>query len=136
GRRAGEEALAHRKRMLAGRAGSVLAMRWWSPRPGTARSLTLVVVLVALAVVCALGSSDAQGRETSPAARVTFIGDSVAGVLSYVKEARQYLARGLDLRLELRVCRRLVTDSCWYEGEQPPTAPDVVRAAAPGELGA
>jgi hypothetical protein len=59
----------------------------------------------------------------------------VAGVLSYVKEARQYLGRGLDLRLDLRVCRRLVADGCWYEGGRPPTALDVVNASSPDALG-
>lgn len=103
--------------------------------PGRSRQPILLVALAALAAVCALASGAAPAAAATPAARVTFIGDSVAGVLTYVKEARQYLGRGLDLRLDLRVCRRLVADGCWYEGERPPTALAVVQAAAPGALG-
>jgi hypothetical protein len=95
------------------------------------RAAVLAGLVLVMALAAGAGSSSAATRPT----RVTFIGDSVAGVLSYVPEARQYLARGFDLRLDLRVCRRLVADGCWYEGERPPTALAVVQAAAPGQLG-
>jgi hypothetical protein len=110
-------------------------MRGATTGPASARRTILLVALAALAAVGSFAAGAAPVAASTPAARVTVIGDSVAGVLTYVKEARQYLGRGLDLRLDLRVCRRLVADSCWYMGEQPSTALAVVQAAAPGALG-
>jgi len=62
------------------------------------------------------------------APRVTFVGDSVPASLSYVPAARAALARGLRVRFDLRVCRRLVAPSCPYQGSTPPTALQAVRA--------
>ena len=59
-------------------------------------------------------------------------GDSAAEVLDYVPDAKQYLAQGLDMNWQLKVCRRLVELSCPYQGLRPPTVLDVVRAARPG----
>jgi hypothetical protein len=59
--------------------------------------------------------------------RVTFVGDSVAGSLSYVPAARAQLTRGFSMRLDLRVCRRLVQASCLYQGTRPTTALEAVH---------
>lgn len=64
--------------------------------------------------------------------RVTVIGDSVAASLLYVRDAVGLLGRGLDIRLDLRVCRRLVDPSCPYQGVTPPSAIEVVRARGSG----
>jgi hypothetical protein len=72
--------------------------------------------------------------EASQAARpkVTFIGDSVAASLLFVPEAKSLLTKGLSLRLDLKVCRRLVAPSCTYQGETPATALEVVRRTGSG----
>lgn len=59
---------------------------------------------------------------------MTFIGDSVPAAIDYVSIARAQLSRGLDVRLDLRVCRRLASRGCPYQGFTPPSALDVVRA--------
>jgi hypothetical protein len=86
----------------------------------------------AVAVLLALVLAQLLAQPAAPAPprpRVTVIGDSVATALLYVPEARRYLAAGLDLRLDVRVCRRLVGDSCWHEGQQPPNVLDAVAAS-------
>jgi hypothetical protein len=65
---------------------------------------------------------------------VTFIGDSVAASLLYVDSAAGHLKKGFDMRLDLKVCRRLVQASCTYQGETPATALQVVRSSG-GSLG-
>ncbi len=66
---------------------------------------------------------------------MTIFGDSAAEVLDYVTDAKDYLAQGLDVNWQLKVCRRLVQLSCPYEGVRPPTVLDVVRASPQGSLG-
>jgi hypothetical protein len=67
--------------------------------------------------------------------RVTVIGDSVQASFTYVPAARARLAKGLDLRVDALVCRRLVAPSCTYQGVTPPPALDVVRASTGARLG-
>jgi lysophospholipase L1-like esterase len=90
------------------------------------RPVRQLVALLALAVVC-LPFGSASG---APAAKpsVTLIGDSIAESLEYVPTARRYLGRGLDLRVETAVCRRLVYESCAFRGGTPATALQVVAA--------
>jgi hypothetical protein len=59
--------------------------------------------------------------------KVTFVGDSVAASIGYVPSARAQLSKGLDLRLDLAVCRRLVQPSCTYNGTTPSTALQAVQ---------
>jgi hypothetical protein len=92
-----------------------------------------LVVVVALGASVVGASSALPATRTAP--RVTMFGDSAAEVLDYVPDAKQYLAQGLDLNWQLRVCRRLVELSCPYQGIRPPTVLDVVRAAPNGSLG-
>jgi hypothetical protein len=56
------------------------------------------------------------------------IGDSVPAALTYVPGAERVLGQGLDLRLDLRVCRRLVAASCAYMGRTPATGLEAVQA--------
>jgi len=65
------------------------------------------------------------------APRVTLVADSVGGVLFWQQDARDDLARGIDLRVEIRTCRRLVTDGCVYSGERPPSALAAIRELGP-----
>ena len=70
------------------------------------------------------GATAAPARSPLP---VTFVGDSVPASISYVPAAQAQLRRGLKVRLDLRVCRRLVQPSCTYQGETPPSALEVVE---------
>jgi hypothetical protein len=58
---------------------------------------------------------------------VTFVGDSVPASIDYVPQARKELDRGLRMRLDLKVCRRLVAPSCPYDGSTPSTALEAIR---------
>jgi hypothetical protein len=60
--------------------------------------------------------------------RVTVIGDSIAASFNYVASAKRYLGKGLDLRSDAVVCRRLVAASCSFQGTTPPTVLQVVGA--------
>ena len=62
---------------------------------------------------------------------MTLVADSVGGVLFWQQDARDDLARGIDLRIEIRTCRRLVTDGCVYSGERPPSALASIRELGP-----
>lgn len=85
-------------------------------------------VAVLAASVLALVAASPAAAAPAGGPRVTFIGDSVAASLTFVPQARRVLGRGLDLRLDLKVCRRLVQPSCTYQGVTPSTALQVVRS--------
>ena len=71
----------------------------------------------------------APAQPTAPTkTRVTIIGDSIAASFNYVPAARRYLGKGLDLRSDAVVCRRLVAASCSFQGTTPPTVLQVVGA--------
>ncbi len=78
------------------------------------------VVAIALLVVAAASAGP------SAKTRVTVIGDSITASFDYVPAARRYLARGLDLRSDAVVCRRLVASSCAFRGSKPSTALELV----------
>ena len=59
---------------------------------------------------------------------MTFVGDSVPDAITYVSAARRRLTKGFVVKLDLRVCRRLVTPSCTFQGSTPSTGLDAVRA--------
>jgi len=84
-------------------------------------TLGLVVAAALLAVASASASQAAKPR-------VTVIGDSIAASFNYVPDATRYLGKGLDLRSDAVVCRRLVAASCPFQGSTPPTALDVIGA--------
>ena len=92
--------------------------------------LALAVALVA--VLCAAFAASGAGARPAGQPRVTFIGDSVPAGLLYAPDARRTLTRGLNMRLDLEVCRRLVAPSCSYQGRTPSTALQVVRATGSG----
>ena len=86
------------------------------------RALTLILL-----VTVALGTAAVQaGSVAAPPARVTVIGDSIAAAMAYDQTARSVLADGVDLDLQAAVCRRLVGDSCPYQGSRPPTLVDLL----------
>src|SRR5262245_60493293 len=90
--------------------------------------------LVAL-FACLAGTLAASAAATRPL-NVTFVGDSVSASIEYVPAAEELLeSNGIRVRLDLKVCRRLVQASCPYHGSTPPTALDAVRGYG-GSLGA
>jgi hypothetical protein len=85
-----------------------------------------LLALLALALAAAPASA-APGKQIS----VTFVGDSVSASIDLVPSAQRRLDRGLDVRRDLRVCRRLVVPSCTFQGLTPATALESVLAAGP-----
>lgn len=79
-------------------------------------------VVASLALLVAAPSS----ADTSAKPRVTVIGDSIAASFDYVPAARRHLGKGLDLRSDAVVCRRLVAASCVFQGSTPATALEVI----------
>lgn len=77
----------------------------------------------------------AAGGVTGLGPRVTIFGDSVADSLTYVPDARSFLGEGLDLRLELTPCRKLVPVGCAYMGARPPSVLDLVHSSSLAQLG-
>jgi hypothetical protein len=91
---------------------------------------TLVVAVLAAALGLALAGTGASAPATSGrAVGATFVGDSVPASIAYTPQAETILRRGVDLRLDLKVCRRLVTPSCSYQGSAPPNALQSVQSA-------
>ena len=95
------------------------------PDPRGSQSLFTAVVLVVAAVLLAAGPASGAA---SAQPRATIIGDSIMASFDYVPAARRSLAKGLVLRSDSAVCRRLVAASCPFQGSTPETALDVVRA--------
>jgi hypothetical protein len=93
------------------------------------------VAVAALIGAVGVGASSALSASRQAPPRVTIFGDSAAEVLDYVPDAKQYLAQGLDVNWQLKVCRRLVELSCPYMGVRPPTVLDVLHATPNAQLG-
>ena len=91
------------------------------------RSRLLINGCLALSLVGALLASTGTAAVTKPVP-ATFVGDSVAASISYTPRAQAVLSRGLKARLDLRVCRRLVTVGCPYQGSTPSNALQAVQS--------
>lgn len=88
------------------------------------------IAFTAIAFVCLVGAASAAASTsggTTPIP-VTFVGDSVSASISYVPMAKRRLNRGLEVRLDAKVCRRLVQPSCSFQGAAPTTALEAVRS--------
>jgi hypothetical protein len=90
--------------------------------------MRLAAAAVLLSAVLVSTTATSAAAEVAAPVRVTFVGDSVAGSLSYVPRARAQLARGFSMRLDLEVCRRLVQTSCPFQGVRPTTALQAVQS--------
>jgi hypothetical protein len=94
--------------------------------PLTARRATAFAVGLA-----ALASGPAGSRAALPPApaapHVTVITDSVGGVLFWAKSEREQLGEGIDLQLETKTCRKLVSPGCFAYDEVPPSALQTVQ---------
>jgi lysophospholipase L1-like esterase len=89
-----------------------------------ARELASLGVIVAVALVT-VGATSANPTAKP---RVTVIGDSITASFDYVPAATRYLGKGLDLRSDAVVCRRLVVSSCAFKGSTPTTALQLIGA--------
>lgn len=90
--------------------------------------------MIAVAGALALVVATTAFTQDASKPRVTVIGDSITASFDYVPAARRYLGKGLDLRSDAVVCRRLVATSCPFQGSTPSTALQVV-ASKRGALG-
>lgn len=102
------------------------------------RLVATAVAAVAVGVLfspAVLGVAAGRGSASTPATtaqpRVTAIGDSVMTAILWHETARSALADGVELQMEVEVCRRLTDESCPFEGVRPPTLLDVVAARGP-----
>ncbi len=99
---------------------------------GAAAAVVVMSVLSVLAgpgIAVGRGSASAPARAAPP--RVTAIGDSVMTAVLWYEAARSVLAEGVDLDMQVAVCRRLAEESCPFEGVRPPTLLEVVAAQGP-----
>ena len=81
-----------------------------------------LAALPLLALAAPAAGLSAQRSGHAPPLHVTFVGDSVSAAIQYTAAAHARLSRGLVLRLDLKVCRRLVQKGCSYQGTTPTTA--------------
>ena len=88
------------------------------------RSTVAALVALALLAVGRAGAGAAEGATAS----VTFVGDSVPASIAYSARAKTRLGEGLSVRLDLRVCRRLVAPSCPHRGSTATTALQAVES--------
>jgi hypothetical protein len=86
------------------------------------------VIVLAVLPLLALSAGSAHARAGARPLRVTFVGDSVPAALDYVSTAEARLARGMSLRLNLKVCRRLVQTGCSFQGSAPTTALQAIES--------
>jgi hypothetical protein len=108
-------------------------------KPSRQEAKPIAEALVCLTVIRGLAATLLAGTVfLGPAAasaahpQVTVISDSVAAALGYDRAAERILARGLDLHLELRGCRRLSTTGCPDGHGVPPSALDLIRFEGAG----
>ncbi len=87
-------------------------------------------LLLSLLVAVVLGTTAGQARQAGsggpPLERVTFIGDSIATAITYDAPSKKLLSSGIDIDLQLAVCRRLVGESCPYQGVRPLSLVDLL----------
>lgn len=85
--------------------------------------------MAAMLAVLVLGNARAGTADSPP--QVTVIGDSVLTAVLWNKQPLDRLERGIDMKLDIGVCRRLEGESCPYEGGRVPTLVATVDALGP-----
>ncbi len=88
-----------------------------------------LVALICLVVSVSAAMPAATAKGGTEPIRVTVVGDSVAASMRHVPSAQTALRKGLEVRLDLEVCRRLVQPSCQHRGSKPSTALRAVRSS-------
>src|ERR671938_1296583 len=95
---------------------------------GARRGFALAAVALATAAVTAFAVATRPAAGTSRSLqRVTLFGDSVADSIVEDSRAKQIVANGVDLDLEVAPCRRVGQDSCPYNGTRPPNVIDLAK---------
>ena len=89
------------------------------------------MVLVSLLLVAGFAAAGTNAAARKPL-HVAFVGDSVPDAITYVSAARRRLTKGFVVRLDVRVCRRLWTPSCTFQGSAPPSALDAIQSFGAG----
>ena len=84
-----------------------------------------IVPLIALATALTVVSQ--PGATPPPPRQVTVIGDSILTAVLWNEEPLSILESGLDIDMNIGVCRRLTGVSCPFEGARVPTLIDVVN---------
>lgn len=87
-----------------------------------------VVLLAALVALVASVSTGAAPAGVPGAPHVLLIGDSVATGMQWHDDAIGVLQKGLNVRWEVAVCRRLTGPSCTFDGDTPPNLVDLVAS--------
>ena len=82
-------------------------------------------LLAAIAAAVALSGATARAQSEP---RVTVFGDSVLTAVQWNDAPLRILEQGLDLRLDVGICRTLVGQSCPFDGERVPTLVDSARS--------
>jgi len=100
---------------------------WGRLRPIWCLIALAAVVLAAATTTNASGSVPVE----SPGPRITVIGDSVLTAVLWHPEPLRILTSGLDVDMQVAVCRHLVGVSCPFEGEAAPTLVDLVSTLGP-----
>jgi hypothetical protein len=93
------------------------------------RRFILLFGVVGVLAGGAATSSSAATADQLP--RVTLIGDSIAKGLEWNEQALAVLGKGIDLQLQVDVCRRLVGESCPFEEKEAPTLVDLAAELGP-----
>jgi Putative Ig domain len=91
--------------------------------------LALAAALIGFAIVLGGWTAPAAVRASLP--HVTIFGDSIAEAIVENDAARAILTDGVDVDFEVAPSRRLVQDSCPYNGVRPPTVVQVVKTLGP-----
>jgi hypothetical protein len=81
------------------------------------RSTLLITLTLALVATSSVAAAEP---------RVTVLSDSVLTSVLWHPENMAILGQGLDLDMEVAVCRRLAGTSCTFEGSAPPTLLDLL----------
>ena len=89
----------------------------------------MLFTLVAFACIAVAPVASGSPSGTKAPLRATFVGDSVSASILYTQAAQKQLAQGVNVRLDLKVCRRLVQPSCAFNGSAPTTALQAVQAS-------
>ena len=91
------------------------------------KAVRIVTVLVGACAAAAIAAGAVRGASAAELQRVTMFGDSQLTAVGYTPDARETLGKGIDLDLRAAVCRRLVQESCPYQGVRPATVLDEVK---------
>lgn len=90
------------------------------------------VAFVAVVVIAGLAAFSApSARADTPAPPVTVIGDSVLTAVEWNQTPLSILEQGLDVNLQIGICRKLTGVSCPFDGQTVPTLMDIVQQLGP-----